>query len=153
MDGGFRFIVEEVFALPGRGVVATGKVENGSILVGTEAGFTGTDGKWAKARVAGIEVSRRLVDEAQTGEKATLLLEGIRKDQLALGTLLTEVPASPVQMTSAPAQPLPPTLPPPYSPPPSGGAIHPSSGLGPALFILVVGVLIILAILYLQGKL
>ncbi len=156
MDKSFRFLVEKVYSIPGKGVVATGKVESGSISAGEEIRFLGTDGQWANAMVIGIEVSRQLVDEASAGQQASFLLEGVRKEQITLGTILLDVPAAPTSpaRASSPA-------PPPVSQPtrtiptvPSlGEAIHPRSSLWRTIFYLVIGILIILAILYAQGKL
>ena len=151
-EGRFRFTAQEAFAIPGRGLVVTGKVEEGSISVGTEVGFLATDGKWISALVVAIEISRRLVEEAKVGQRASILLQGVKKEQITLGTVLQDVPVAPVA-TSAP-----PVL---YSPPPvaaappttSGGEpIHPSSSLWRMILFIIIGVLVILGILYLQGK-
>lgn len=152
---GFRFISEKIFSIPGRGTVVTGRVAEGSVSVGAEIGFLGTDGQWVSAQVVAIEVSRRLVEEAEAGQQASILLQGIKKDQIAPGMVLVEVPATPVPISSAPH---PPEIPPPNiaSPPPppaSAEAIHPSSSLWRTALFLVIGILIILAILFLQGKL
>ncbi|MBI5967714.1 MAG: hypothetical protein HY882_07650 [Deltaproteobacteria bacterium] len=151
--GGFRFIVEEVFTIPGRGVVVTGKVEEGSVSVGQEIGFLGTDGKWISALVIGIEVSRRLVEEAEAGQRASILLEGVRKNQITLGTALMEVPAAPVPPPSpaAPQPAYPPVVAVP-SEPSLGKAIHPPSSMWRTVLFIVIGILIILAILYFQDK-
>jgi len=69
----FRFVANKVYTIPGRGTVVTGKVEKGSVSVGDEIGFIGSDGQLARAVVAAIEVSRRLVEEAQQGQEASLL--------------------------------------------------------------------------------
>jgi len=156
MDKSFRFLVEKVYSIPGKGVVATGKVESGSISVGEEIRFLGTDGQWANAMVIGIEVSRRLVDEASAGQQASFLLEGVRKEQITLGTILLDVPTAPTSPARASSPPPPsvsqttrsiPTV------PSLGEAIHPRSSLWRTIFYLVIGILIILAILYAQGKL
>jgi hypothetical protein len=153
MEKSFRFIAEKVYSLPGRGVVVTGKVENGSVSVGEEIGLLGTDGQWASALVVGIEVSRRLVEEATAGQQASLLLEGVRKEQITLGTILMEMPATPAPVSSSsPQLPSQPAVSIP-SAPSLGKAIHPSSSLGRTVLFAVIGILIILAILYLQGKL
>lgn len=152
MGSGFRFIAEEVFSIPGRGVVVTGRVEDGSVSVGQEIGFLGTDGKWTSALVIGIEVSRRLVEEANAGQRASILLQGVKKDQITLGTVLLEVPAAPAPLPSPPPQP--------YSPAPDlvpstpsyGKAIHPPSSLWRTIFFLILGILIIWALFYLRAK-
>jgi hypothetical protein len=156
MDKGreFRFIANKVYTIPGKGVVVTGRVDKGSVSVGDEIGFIGTNGQMARAVVAAIEVSRRLVETAQAGEEASLLLEGARKDQIVQGTVLMELPeAPPGPVAPAPAESVryetaePP--PSPHSPKP----IAPSSGLGRSVIYILVGLLIFLALLFFQGKL
>jgi len=147
-EGRFRFTAEEVFSIPGRGLVVTGKVEEGSIAVG----FLATDGKWISALVIAIEVSRRLVEEAKTGQRASILLEGVKKDQITLGTVLQDVPAAPVPISSTPAQPSPPPIAAAPPTPSLGKPIHPASSLWRTILFIIIGVLVILAILYLQGK-
>ena len=153
MDKSLRFIIEKVYSLPGKGVVTTGKIESGSVSVGEEIRFLGTDGQWANALVIGIEVSRQLVEEASAGQQASLLLEGVRKEQITLGTILLDVPASPArasypasQTVSQPTRSIP-------AAPSLGEAIHPRSSLWRTIFYVGIGILIILAILYSQGKL
>ena len=151
-EGRFRFIAEEAFSIPGRGLVVTGKVEEGSISVGSEVRFLATDGKWNSAPVIAIEISRRLVEEAKAGQRASILLQGVKKEQIVLGTVLQDVPVSPA-VTSAPPAPSP--LPPVFAAPPptSGGEpIHPSSSSWRTILFIIIGILIILGILYLQGK-
>jgi hypothetical protein len=152
MESGFRFVAEKVYAIPGRGIVVTGKVESGSISAGSEIGFLGTEGKWTKATVIGIEVNRRLVEEAEAGQQASILLEGVRKDQVALGTVLLEVPGGPAPITSPLPEPAPRPVVSAPSPPSLQGAIHPPSSLWRTVLFIILGILIILAILYLQGK-
>jgi hypothetical protein len=152
MERGFRFIAEKVYAIPGRGIVVTGKLESGSVSVGSEVGFQGTDGKWTSALVIGIEVNRRLVEGAEAGQQASILLEGVRKDQVTLGTVLQEVPAAPGGPVTSPP---PESTTRPVATPSSpylDKAIHPPSSLWRTIFFIVIGILVILAILYFQGK-
>ena len=152
----FRFVANKVYTIPGRGVVVTGRVEKGAVSVGDKVGFLGTDGQMASATVAAVEVSRRLVEEAQSGQEASILLEGARKNQITQGTVLMEAPeASPMPMTPAPA----PaetaryerTEPPP--PPSSAQPIAPSSGMGRLVIFILIGLFILLLLLFSQGKL
>jgi hypothetical protein len=148
----FRFVTNKVYTIPGKGVVVSGRVDKGSVSVGDEIGFIGTNGQMASAVVAAIEVSRRLVETAQAGQEASLLLEGARKDQIVQGTVLMEAP-------EAPPQPVIPAgadtvrydtgEPSPYSPEP----ISPSSGWGRSILYILIGLLILLALLFSQGKL
>jgi len=152
MGSGFRFTAEEVFSIPGRGVVVTGRVDEGTVSAGEEIGFLATDGKWTSALVIGIEVSHRLVEEANTGQRASLLLQGIRKGQITLGTVLLEVPTAPAAPSPPPGQS--------YAPPPESilsrpsreKAIHPPSSLWRTVLFLIIGVLIILALFYFRGE-
>ncbi|MBI4495374.1 MAG: hypothetical protein HY697_00410 [Deltaproteobacteria bacterium] len=156
MAKGFRYITEEVIPVPGRGIVVQGKVAEGSVSVGEEVGFLGMDGAWNRGLVTGIEVSRQLVEEATPGQQASLLLEGVRKEQIGQGTVLLEVPAAP----AAPVHPPPSssssssTAPADYGLPPSfpDRAIHPPSSLWRTVFFIILGVLIILALWRLQGR-
>jgi hypothetical protein len=148
----FRFVTNKVYTIPGKGVVVSGRVDKGSVSVGDEIGFIGTNGQMASAVVAAIEVSRRLVETAQAGQEASLLLEGARKDQIVQGTVLMEAP-------EAPPQPVIPAgadtvrydtgEPSPSSPEP----ISPSSGWGRSILYILIGLLILLALLFSQGKL
>ena len=122
------------------------------ISVGTEIGFLATDGKWISALVVAIEVSRRLVEEAKAGQRASILLEGVKKDQITLGTVLQDVPVAPVPISSTSPQPSPPPVAAAPSTPSLGQAIHPPSSFWRTILFLVIGVLAILAILYFQGK-
>jgi hypothetical protein len=152
----FRFVANKVYTIPGRGVVVTGRVEKGAVSVGDKVGFLGTDGQMASATVAAVEVSRRLVEEAQSGQEASILLEGARKNQITQGTVLMEAPEAssmPVTPASAPAETaryerteLPP-------PPSSAQPIAPSSGLGRSVIFILIGLLILLLLLFSQGKL
>ena len=150
----FRFVANKVYTIPGKGVVVTGRVDKGSVSVGDEIGFIGTNGQMARAVVAAIEVSRRLVETAQAGEEASLLLEGARKDQIVQGTVLMDLPEAP----PGPGAPAPAesvryeTAEPPPSPQ-SPKPIAPSSGLGRSVIYILVGLLILLALLFFQGKL
>jgi len=160
--GGFRFKVEKVFTIPGRGVVVSGKIEEGRVAVGQSVGFLGADGQWTIAVVMAIEVARRLVEEAEGGQQASLLLEGVKKNQIAIGTVLLDPPPSSVpvetpqrRQTSEPAVTVQTPPPPEISgipDVPRGGAIQPSSGLWRAAIILLIGAFIILALLFFQGK-
>ncbi len=153
MDKSFRFLVEKVYSIPGKGVVVTGKMESGSVSVGEEIRFLGTDGQWASAMVIGIEVSRQLVDEASAGQQASFLLDGARKEQITLGTILLDVPAGPGRTPSAPSPPVSPPVRSAPEAPSLGEAIHPRSSLWRTIFYIGIGILIILAILFSQGKL
>ncbi len=81
----FRMTVEDVFLIRNRGVVATGRVESGTLRVGDSVQIDGT----LEARVDGIEVFRKSIDEAKAGDNIGVLFKGIEKSQLNRGSVLT----------------------------------------------------------------
>jgi hypothetical protein len=152
----FRFVVSKAYTIPGKGVVVTGRVEKGAIAVGDEAGFLGTDGQMTRATVTAIEVSRRLVEETQAGQEASLLLEGARKNQITPGTVLMEAPEAPpvpVGPAPVPAQTVRYDRAAPPPPPTSGSPIEPSSGWGRFVIFFLIGVIVLLFLLFSQGML
>ncbi len=157
MDQGreFRFVVEKVYSIPGRGVVATGRVEKGLVSVGDEIGFPGMEGRYVAALVIAIEVSRRLVEVAEGGQEASLLLQGVKKEQVTTGTVLNALPeAPPVPLTPSPSERIPSqvTAPPSTPTPYEARPIHPSSTFWRTAFYVVIGIVILLLLLYYQGK-
>jgi translation elongation factor EF-Tu-like GTPase len=81
----FRMTVEDVFVIRNRGVVATGRVESGTLRVGDTVQIDGTP----EARVDGIEVFRKSIDGAKAGDNIGVLFKGIEKRQLDRGSVLT----------------------------------------------------------------
>jgi len=137
----FRFVANKVYTIPGRGTVVTGKIEKGAVSVGDEIGFIGSDGQLSRAGVAAIEVSRRLVEEAQKG-------------QIVQGTVLMEVPeTAPVPVGPAAAETGPSETVSPSYPSPAPEPIAPSSGIGRFIIYILIGLLILFLLLLLQGKL
>jgi elongation factor Tu len=92
LDKPFLMPVEDVFTITGRGTVATGRVEQGRIKVGDEVELVGF-GANKKTVVTGVEMFRKLLDEAQAGDNVGLLLRGVDKDEVARGMVLAK-PAS-----------------------------------------------------------
>ena len=86
----FRLTVEDVFAIRNRGIVATGRVEIGTLRVGDTVQIDGT----LEARVDGIEVFRKSIDEAQAGDNIGVLFKGLGKNQLNRGSVLTSSSSS-----------------------------------------------------------
>jgi hypothetical protein len=160
---GFRFRVEKVFSIPGRGVVVSGKVEEGKVAVEQVIGFLETTGQWKNVVVMAIEVEHRLVEEAQAGQQASLLLDGVKKNQIAIGTIFLEPPQGSVSREAYRPEPPPEPavrVPSPPSPEmsapahiPTGRAIQPSSGSWRLALLVLAGLLIILLLLFFQGKL
>jgi len=79
----FRMTVEDVFLIRNRGVVATGRVESGTLRVGDTVQIDGT----LEARVDGIEVFRKSIDGAKAGDNIGVLFKGIEKSQLDRGSV------------------------------------------------------------------
>lgn len=87
IDKPFLMSVEDVFSITGRGTVATGRVEKGKVKVGDNVEIIGiTDTR--KSVVTGIEMFRKLLDEAQAGDNIGMLLRGIEKDQIERGQVI-----------------------------------------------------------------
>jgi elongation factor Tu len=92
IDKPFLMSVEDVFSITGRGTVATGRVEKGKVKVGENVEIIGiTDTR--KSVVTGIEMFRKLLDEAQAGDNIGMLLRGIEKNQVERGQVIA-VPGS-----------------------------------------------------------
>jgi len=86
----FKMTVEEVFAIRNRGVVATGRVESGTLRVGDTVQINGGP----EVEVTAIEKFRKQLDEATAGENVGLLMKGIERKELNRGDVLTSSSAS-----------------------------------------------------------
>ncbi len=84
----FLMPVEDVFTISGRGTVGTGRVERGKITVGAEVEVIGLKEKSVKTTVTGIEMFRKILDDAQAGDNVGLLLRGIEKKDLERGMVI-----------------------------------------------------------------
>ncbi|HLP41956.1 MAG TPA: elongation factor Tu [Fibrobacteria bacterium] len=87
VDKPFLMSVEDVFSITGRGTVATGRVEQGKIKVAEEVERVGL-GESKKFVVTGVEMFRKLLDEAQAGDNVGLLLRGAEKQDIERGQVL-----------------------------------------------------------------
>ena len=90
IDKPFLMPVEDVFSISGRGTVGTGRVERGQIKVGAEIEIIGLREKSMKSTVTGIEMFRKLLDDARAGDNVGLLLRGVEKDQLERGMVVAQ---------------------------------------------------------------
>lgn len=88
-DKPFLMPVEDVFSITGRGTVGTGRVERGKIKVGEDVEVIGL-GAHKKTVVTGVEMFRKLLDEAMAGDNVGLLLRGVEKDDLERGMVVAK---------------------------------------------------------------
>ena len=89
-DQPFLMPVEDVFTITGRGTVATGRVERGKLLLNEEVEIVGMTDAKRKTVVTGIEMFRKLLDSAEAGDNAGLLLRGIQKEDIERGQVLAK---------------------------------------------------------------
>jgi len=86
----FLMPVEDVFSISGRGTVGTGRVERGKVKVNDEVEVIGLKPNTTKTTVTGIEMFRKLLDDAQAGDNVGLLLRGIEKKDLERGMVIAK---------------------------------------------------------------
>ena len=87
-DKPFIMPVEDVFSITGRGTVATGRVERGCLTVGSEVEIVGLTEEKRKVVVTGIEMFRKLLDQAETGDNIGALLRGVQRTEIERGQVL-----------------------------------------------------------------
>jgi len=90
-DKPFLMPVEDVFTITGRGTVATGRVESGVLHVGDEVEIVGLSEERRKTVCTGIEMFRKLLDEAQAGDNIGALLRGVQRTDIERGQVLAKV--------------------------------------------------------------
>ena len=89
-DKPFVMPVEDVFSITGRGTVATGRVEAGVLHVSEEVEIVGIKEETRKVVVTGIEMFRKLLDEAQAGDNIGALLRGVQRTEIERGQVLAK---------------------------------------------------------------
>lgn len=89
-DKPFLMPVEDVFTITGRGTVATGRVERGVLKVQDEVDIVGLKDESRKVVVTGIEMFRKLLDQAQAGDNIGALLRGVNRDEIERGQVLAK---------------------------------------------------------------
>ncbi len=89
-DKPFVMPVEDVFSITGRGTVATGRVEAGVLHVSEEVEIVGIKEETRKVVVTGIEMFRKLLDEAQAGDNIGALLRGVQRNEIERGQVLAK---------------------------------------------------------------
>jgi elongation factor Tu len=90
VDKPFLMPVEDVFSITGRGTVATGRVERGTVKVGDEVEIVGLKETPRKTVVTGVEMFRKLLDQAQAGDNIGTLLRGVDKKEVERGQVLAK---------------------------------------------------------------
>jgi elongation factor Tu len=86
----FLMPIEDVFTITGRGTVVTGRVEQGELKLGDEVEIVGIEPKTSKTVVTGVEMFRKMLDEARAGDNAGILLRGTKKDEVQRGQVLAK---------------------------------------------------------------
>ncbi|HEV8526773.1 MAG TPA: elongation factor Tu [Actinomycetes bacterium] len=88
IDKPFLMPIEDVFTITGRGTVVTGRAERGVLKVNEEAEIVGIHPSTTKTVVTGVEMFRKLLDEARAGENVGLLLRGIKREEVERGQVV-----------------------------------------------------------------
>jgi elongation factor Tu len=89
-DKPFLMPVEDVFTITGRGTVATGRIERGTVKVGDEVEIVGIAEETRKCVVTGVEMFRKLLDTAQAGDNIGALLRGVDRKDIERGQVLAK---------------------------------------------------------------
>ncbi len=89
-DKPFLMPVEDVFSITGRGTVATGRVERGVLKVSDEVEIVGLTDAARKVVVTGVEMFRKLLDQAQAGDNIGALLRGVQRNEIERGQVLAK---------------------------------------------------------------
>ena len=89
-DKPFLMPIEDVFTITGRGTVATGRVERGVLKLNDEVEIVGIQEETQKTVVTGIEMFRKLLDEAQAGDNIGALLRGVQRTEIERGQVLAK---------------------------------------------------------------
>ena len=90
VDKPFLMSIEDVFSITGRGTVATGRVERGTLKVGDEVENVGLADAPRKTVVTGVEMFRKLLDQAVAGDNIGALLRGIQRNEVERGQVLAK---------------------------------------------------------------
>jgi elongation factor Tu len=88
IDKPFLLPVEDVFSITGRGTVATGRVERGVVKVGDQVEIVGLQDEPRNSVVTGVEMFRKLLDQAQAGDNVGVLLRGVQRNEVERGQVI-----------------------------------------------------------------
>ena len=86
----FLMSVEDVFSIPGRGTVASGRVERGTLKKDSEVELVGKGGQVLKTKVTDIETFKKSCDESRAGDNSGLLLRGIKREDVRRGMVVAK---------------------------------------------------------------
>ena len=89
VDRPFLMPIEDIFSIPGRGTVVTGRVERGQVKVGEEMEFLGIRDTHRKV-ITGVEMFKKLLDSGQAGDNVGLLVRGLGKDEVERGQVVAK---------------------------------------------------------------
>jgi elongation factor Tu len=89
-DQAFLMPVEDVFTITGRGTVATGRVERGIVKVQDEVEIVGLSAERRKTVVTGVEMFRKLLDQAEAGDNIGVLLRGVQRSEIERGQVISK---------------------------------------------------------------
>ncbi len=90
VDKPFLMSIEDIFTITGRGTVATGRVERGRLKLGEEVELVGLRGQGKRTVATGIEMFRKILDEAVAGDNIGVLLRGVEKEEVERGMVLAK---------------------------------------------------------------
>jgi elongation factor Tu len=89
-DKPFLMPVEDVFSITGRGTVATGRIETGTVHTNDEVELVGLGAEKRKSVVTGVEMFRKILDDGEAGDNVGLLLRGVDKKEIKRGMVLAK---------------------------------------------------------------
>ena len=87
-DKDFLMPVEDVFSITGRGTVATGRIERGTVNTGDAVDIIGMGAKDLKSTITGVEMFRKILEKGEAGDNAGMLLRGIEKEDIKRGMII-----------------------------------------------------------------
>ncbi|MCH3965657.1 MAG: elongation factor Tu [Clostridium sp.] len=90
IDKPFLMPIEDIFTITGRGTVATGRVETGVLKIGDELEIVGLSEEKKKTVCTGVEMFRKLLDQAMAGDNIGVLLRGIQREEVERGQVLSK---------------------------------------------------------------
>lgn len=90
VDQPFLMPIEDIFSITGRGTVATGRVERGEVKVSDEVEIVGLSTEKLKSVVTGVEMFRKILDQAEAGDNIGVLLRGIQRTDIERGQVLAK---------------------------------------------------------------